>query len=232
MIRHPLLDALGVAHGFGERDDPVPEGVLRPRQVHGNVVVRAPACTRDPAPAADAVLGVSGQGPVAVVTADCVPVLLASACGSTVAAVHAGWRGLAAGILEAAVQAVQCLAPTPSLIAVIGPHIGPCCYEIDTPVLTALRARHGARHCARGARLRVRVDDAVVNTRGEHMDLDLGALTRQVLEACGVPGDAIGQVPRPCTRCDASRFHSYRRDGPRAGRLLHHIRANPETTQG
>ena len=78
MIEHPLLGSLGVAHGFGGRDDVVPLGVLCPRQVHGSRVVGAEACAAEPTPEADAVLARAGEGPVAVVTADCVPLLLAS----------------------------------------------------------------------------------------------------------------------------------------------------------
>jgi hypothetical protein len=221
MIRHDLLSSLGLAHGFGERDDPAPAGVRRPRQVHGARVVRAGVCDAEPPPEADAVLGVAGEGPVAVVTADCVPVLLASEAGGAVAAIHAGWRGLAAGVLEAGVAELQGLAPNQVLFAVVGPHIGPCCYEVDQPVIDALGVRH-----------RSHLETAIVATRDSHADLDLGALSRAVLAACGLAPSHIGGVARPCTSCDARRFHSYRRDGPRSGRLVHHIRANPERTQG
>ncbi len=221
MIRHALLTSLGLAHGFGEREDPVPQGVRRPRQVHGSGVVRAGAWAAAEPPEADAILGVSGEGPVAVVTADCVPVLLASEDGLAVAAVHAGWRGLAAGVLEAGVAAMESLAPGRAIFAVVGPHIGPCCYEVDSPVLDALRERHGSQ-----------LADAIAETRGTHADLDLGALTRSLLQSSGLAPSRVGEVERPCTRCDPQRFHSFRRDGPRAGRLLHHIQANPEGAQG
>jgi len=221
MIEHALLSSLGVPHGFGERDDPVPAGVLRPRQVHGAVVVRGSECATSTPPEADAVLGVVGDGPVAVVTADCVPVLLASDDGAVVAAVHAGWRGLAAGVVEAGVAALAAFVPGRSLFAVVGPHIGPCCYEVDQPVIEALGGRYPRQ-----------IGSAIIETRGEHADLDLGALTRSVLRESGLAPFRIGEVERPCTRCDALRFHSYRRDGPRAGRLLHHIRSNPEETWG
>jgi len=221
MIRHALLDSLGVAHGFGERDDPEPEGVLRPRQVHGAVVVAARACAAAKAPEADAVVGIEGEGPVAVVTADCVPILLASNDGAAVAAVHAGWRGLAAGVVEAGLAALKAAAPNRAIYAVVGPHIGPCCYEVDQPVIEAL-----------GGRYPHHIDGALQEVRGDHADLDLGALTRAALREAGLAPFRIGEVERPCTRCDARRFHSYRRDGPRSGRLLHHIRANLEETQG
>jgi len=219
MIRHPLLDALGLDHGFGECGDLEPPRVQRPRQVHGDRVVPAAACLEDPPPEADCVLGVAGEGPVAVVTADCVPVLLASEDGRAVAAVHAGWRGLAKGVLEAGVVALRRQAPGSSLRAVVGPHIGPCCYEVDAPVLDALAARHGPLLTAAIAGAR----------RGLHADLDLGVLAREVLLAAGIAPDRVGRVTPPCTSCDPERFHSYRRDGPRSGRLVHYIRAGLRT---
>lgn len=220
MIRHPLLDALGLAHGFGERGDLEPQGVRRPRQVHGSRVVSASACDPRQPPAADGVLGTRGDGPVAVVTADCVPVLLASEDGLAVAALHAGWRGLAAGVLETGVAALAAAAPGRALRAVVGPHIGPCCYEVDRPVLDALRARHAGR-----------LDAAIHRPRGEHADLDLGALAASTLEAAGLRTREIASVRPGCTACEPRRFHSYRRDGPAAGRLLHHISASPEGTR-
>lgn len=221
MIRHPLLSALGLDHGFGERGDPELPGVSRPRQVHGARVVPAEACRDEAWPEADAVLGGAGDGRVAVITADCVPVLLASESGSAVAALHAGWRGLAAGVVESGVAALRALAPGQGLCAVVGPHIGPCCYEVDTPVIEALGARYGER-----------LQAALCERRGEHADLDLGVLTRAALEGLGLPSAAIGRVVPGCTCCDARRFHSYRREGVRAGRLLHHIAAAPSGAQG
>jgi YfiH family protein len=220
MIRHEVLSSLGLAHGFGERQDPEPEGTHRPRQVHGAVVVRAADCEGATPPEADAVLGIAGEGPVAVVTADCVPLLLASEDGRAVAAVHAGWRGLAAGVVEAGVSALQALSPGRALHAVVGPHIGPCCYEVDSPVIDALRARH-PRHLSL----------SLSASRDGHADLDLGALARAILMGCGLASARVGALEGICTRCDPERFHSYRRDGPRSGRLLHHIRAISGDTQ-
>ena len=89
---------------------------------------------------ADAVVARAPRTPIGVVTADCVPVLAASADGRAVAAIHAGWRGLAAG-RDRRGRSTHCGARRrrQTLRAVIGPHIGPCCYEIDAPVLDALR---------------------------------------------------------------------------------------------
>jgi YfiH family protein len=213
-LTHPLLERIGVAHGFGVRGDPVPAGLLRPRQVHGRAVVEATACRREPAPEADAVISREPGVPIGVATADCVPILCASADGDWVGAIHAGWRGLARGVVAAGLDALRRSAPATEWVAAIGPHIGPCCYEVDDPVLDALRHELGARALA----------DALP-TRPGHARIDLGALCAQALESAGVTRARIGRLPQSCTRCDAERFHSYRRDGAHAGRLIHHVAA-------
>jgi YfiH family protein len=211
MIEHPLLHACGVRHGFSTRRDAPPAGCVRPRQVHGARVADAQQCAGGID--ADAVVSTGGD-PVGVVTADCVPVLAASADGSAVAAIHAGWRGLAAGVIGAGIDALRRAAPGQPLRAVIGPHVGPCCYEVDGPVLDALRY------------FAADLDAATTSSRPGHRFLDLGVLSGSALRRAGVSLDEIGAVPNACTSCDALRFHSYRRDGPRAGRLVHWIAAS------
>lgn len=214
MLREPLL---APRHGFGVRGAPVPEGLVRPRQVHGVAVARGEQCRGPAPPEADAVVSAEPGLPVAVVTADCVPVLLAAADGSAVAAVHAGWRGLAAGVLETGVAALAELSggPPGGFVAGIGPHIGRCCYEVDAPVLEALAQRHGAA-----------LEGATTPVREGHALLDLGVLAAAALARAGIPATAIGHGAEFCTHCDPTRFHSYRRDGPRAGRLVHFIAAS------
>ena len=210
MIEHPLLHACGVRHGFGTRDAVPPAPVLRPRQVHGARVVTSRECADGVE--ADAVIASRDRGdPIGVVTADCVPVLAASADGRAVAAIHAGWRGLAAGVIEVAIAALRRDAGGAPLRAVVGPHIGPCCYEIDAPVLDALR------------HFDADLDAATTASRPGHHFLDLGALARSALRRAGVSPTETGSIAPGCTSCDAQRFHSYRRDGPRAGRLVHWI---------
>ncbi len=222
-LTDPVLSR--VHHGFGTRDAPVPEGFVRPHQVHGAAVVEAAACRDAEGPYdADAIVSAVPGLAVAVVTADCVPVLLAAPGGTAVAAVHAGWRGLAAGVVTAAVEALARAsgAGPPELVAAIGPHIGPCCYEVDEPVLEALERTHG-----RAAR------DAARPARQGHAFLDLGSLARAALLGAGLAGAAVGGAAAACTSCDPERFHSHRRDGARAGRLLHHVTAaTPDSGQG
>ncbi len=213
-LRDPLLDVRAFDHGFAVRDATVPSGLVRARQVHGAAVVRAEDCDAEAPPEADAVISSTRGVGAAIVTADCVPVLLATSDGRHVAAVHAGWRGLACGVVERGVEELSraAAAGPEALVAGIGPHAGPCCYEVDAPVLDALSARHRDA-LARAAR----------PVRSGHALLDLGLLARAALVRSGVREDHIGRAGVACTCCDPRRFASYRRDGPSAGRLLHYV---------
>ncbi|HEU4431311.1 MAG TPA: polyphenol oxidase family protein [Myxococcota bacterium] len=209
-LRDEVLGARGIPHGFGLRTSPE-IALRRPRQVHGARVVWA--CARESELGeADAVLTRERGARVGVLTADCVPILVAA--GDVVGAVHAGWRGLAAGVIESALAELSQSAPRAEISAAIGPCIGACCYEVDAPVLAPLRARYGRLF-----------DAAVTRSQGERAQLDLGALAQLVLARGGVAPRAIGIAARACTRCDAARFHSFRRNGAAAGRLAHWIEA-------
>lgn len=132
----------------------------------------------------------------AVLTADCLPVLLCDQAATAVGIAHAGWRGLSAGILEHAVVGMG--VPPASLIAYLGPAIGPASFEVGDEV------REGfLRHAAAAA--------AAFLPHGPSKWLcDLYELARQRLRACGVLGIHGGGM---CTYLDADRFFSYRRDG-------------------
>jgi YfiH family protein len=152
---------------------------------------------------------------VGVVTADCVPVLAASNDGAVVAAIHAGWRGLSQGVVEAAIRALQAIAGRGvEVVAVIGPHVGASCYEVDAPVLDALGRRFGGT-----------MEEAATPTRPGHAWLALEVLVRADLAAAGVAPESIGAWPEACTACDRERFHSFRRDGEHSGRMHHFIEA-------
>ena len=171
-LESPLLAALGIEHGFGLRGSdalPVPVTDLWcARQVHGTRLVERPGPATEEA---DALFTRRPGLAVGVQTADCVPLLLAEQGGGGVAAVHAGWRGTAAGMARLAVEAL-CreleVAPGSWLVA-IGPHIGPCCYEVDERVRAAV---------GDGAHLRA--------GRPGHYQLDLFELNRAQLLAAGV----------------------------------------------
>jgi YfiH family protein len=170
-LRHALLSNIGVDHGFGLRGFAEPAELRRPRQVHGVAVATAAECAeRNRAPEADAVISEEIGVRIAVVTADCLPILLAGDRGRAVAAIHAGWRGLAAGVIGAGLTALrERLGGSERVTAVIGPHIGKCCYEVDQPVLGALEL-HFSEILPRASR----------QTRPGHAQLDLGLLARDV----------------------------------------------------
>ena len=213
-LRHPLLDAASVVHGFGTLDCVEPAGVVRVRQVHGRDVVHATQPATAPVREADALVCDAPGLAIAVVTADCLPVLIATPSG-VVAAAHAGWRGLAAGILPATIDALRAIAPdVDRAIAVIGPHIGASCYEVDEPVVRAFATRFGDA-----------IDAASQPSRAGHWKIDLARLAQLDLERAGLSCDRIATLSDACTACDPGRFHSYRRDGARAGRLVHFIEA-------
>ena len=151
--------------------------------------------------AADAALTRRAGRVCVVQVADCLPVLFAARDGSAVAAAHAGWRGLAAGVLEATVKN---LAIDPGrLLAWIGPGIGPAHFEVGDEVRGAFLAHDNAAAAAFS-----------INTRGR-WQCDLPLLARARLAALGIAAVTGGTW---CTYADASRFFSFRRDG-RCGRM-------------
>ena len=167
------------------------------RQVHGARVVDA--ATVDGIVEADAAL-TDQPGTVAVVmVADCMPVLLADERGRCVGVAHAGWRGLAAGILQATVLAMRerLREPDARLIAYLGPAIGPDHFEVGGDVLQAMTA--GLQGAAA----------AFVPSGAGKYRADLFALGRMALAAAGVDAVVGGGV---CTYCDPDRFYSHRRD--------------------
>jgi YfiH family protein len=173
-------------------------------QVHG-AAVWCPEADATPeqsrAVDADALVARHVGMAVAVRVADCVPVLLASPVTGHVAAVHAGWRGVAQGILA---EALRELDETPRrVVAAVGPSIGPCCFEVGEEVAEAIAA---ASH-----------PSVVLRAPGEKPKVDLWRAVEHQLEGLGV---RTVDSMRRCTRCDAERFYSFRRDGQRSGRLL------------
>ncbi|GJQ28930.1 MAG: laccase domain protein [Phycisphaerae bacterium] len=194
--------------------------VVQVYQVHGLAarVFRRGDPSRDAGPdgpidfKADALITDDPARVVAVRVADCAPVLLASADGRVVAAVHAGWRGVVAGVLPAAVLAMRHLGAG-NLVAAVGPCIGPEAFEVGPEVLAEFRRVFGPE-----APVRERADG-----KG-HVDLK-AALASQAREA-GV--DLIDVLPH-CTARDAMRFFSHRRERGVTGRMVGLIGPAPGT---
>ena len=162
-------------------------------QVHSSKVIEA--CDSDNPIEADASFSRQPQQVCVVMTADCLPVLFCDRHGSIVAAAHAGWRGLAGGILEASIESMQ--VPTTDVMAWLGPAIGAQAYEVGTEVRDAF------------VQQTQQAESAFVATRAGHWLMDMYQLARQRLQASGVKHIYGGDF---CTYTDSERFYSFRRD--------------------
>jgi purine-nucleoside/S-methyl-5'-thioadenosine phosphorylase / adenosine deaminase len=220
----PALDATpGLVHGFEQRLGPSgweERGAGRARvaatladhgrlyllkQVHGTVVVAAPWEGR---PDGDAAIADRPGLVLGIETADCLPVLLVDPARRLVAAAHAGWRGTAAGVTRAAAAALLGRGSDPAdLVAALGPGIGPCCYEVG-PELVSAFGPGGEAFFRPGPRGRPHLDVRAANVAQ--------------LRAAGVPEAGIHHVD-DCTRCRADLYHSYRREGRGAGRMISYV---------
>jgi YfiH family protein len=233
LLSSKLLADQGFAHAFPTRSATEEElsayfsaeVIVQVKQVHGGRAVEADAAAGTEA---DAIVGRAGarplaaaagptgrSGPVAVGVrvADCVPLLLADPRTGDVAAVHAGWRGVVAKVVPAAIEALAGLDPPGRvpLFAAIGPCIGACCFEVGRDVGAQI-----ADACGKGR--------VVVWAAQDKVYVDLRAAVRAQLQARGVPDAHIEDVPG-CTKHEAARFHSHRRDGADSGRMLAAIAA-------
>jgi YfiH family protein len=217
----PALSAIpGLVHGF-ERRAPA-DGVetreesharvsralhgsgrlLLLKQVHGAAVAEAPW---DGMPEADASVATRPGWLLGIQTADCLPLLLVDPRRRLVAAAHAGWRGTAAAVAAGAVAALAARGSRPAdLVAALGPAIGACCYEVGDEVREAF-GPSGAPFFRTGPGRRPHLDVRAANVR-------------QLLDA-GLAPEALHHVA-DCTRCRAHLYHSYRRDGRAAGRMI------------
>jgi YfiH family protein len=186
--------------------------LLSVKQVHGTdvLVVDRPLTESDQFPGGwDALVTDQPGVTVAVRTADCVPVLVHDPGRRVVAAIHAGWRGAVAGIVPKTMElmASRFGSMRLDLRVSIGPSAGPCCYEVDDPVLEHLR---------------VGLPDwqsVVQDYRGHKARLDLKALIRRQVEELGVSALSVSAV-NLCTICNDQLFYSYRREGRVNGTMV------------
>jgi YfiH family protein len=207
-LRSPLLEQVpGIRHGFGDLHAPIPAEFLpawesskaRWKQVHGTGSAELKAIGQE-AGEVDALWSRAPGVPTGVVTADCVPILMARADGGAVAAIHAGWRGTHAHmLLELWVKLVAAGERPENWVAAIGPAIGPCCYEVSAELAADFEQEFGI------------YDPDLVVPRERH--LDLPSINAAELHTVGLKQV---EMLRLCTRCfggDEPVFHSYRREG-------------------
>ena len=183
----------------------LPSDPLWLEQVHGTGIIYTPNATG--VPRADASYTDTTHSVCAVLTADCLPVLLCNRSGTQVAAIHAGWRGLCNGIVRNTVQTFN--EDKDQVMAYLGPAIGPEAFEVGAEVLQAFNKKaHSDKH-------KQAIEKGFVPGFGEGKYMaDIYALARAELEACGVVHTYGGEH---CTYSQPEQFYSYRRD-PTTGR--------------
>jgi purine-nucleoside/S-methyl-5'-thioadenosine phosphorylase / adenosine deaminase len=199
----PSALAMFEACGLGARED---EPIAFLRQVHGARVIAAERGGL--AGQADIVTSNRPGLPLAIFTADCLPIVAYDPANHRLAMAHAGWRGTVQGVARLAIASLAEAGAKPhELVAAIGPSIGPCCYEVDRPVIQALAAAF---------------PDAwrswVTATGPEKWMFDLWKANEDQLKAAGLDARRVDNL-RLCTACRADLFYSYRR-GRGQGRLV------------
>jgi YfiH family protein len=198
--RHVGDDPAAVVENRRRLRERLPAAPIWPSLVHGNRVVSAEAWLGSgTSPEADGVVSRRAGLPCLVTAADCLPVFFCDRRGSVVGAAHAGWRGLARGILEKTVEAMN--VPPDEILCWLGPAIGPDAFEVGPEVREAFIA--------------IDEDAAIAFVAGGDIApgkfrADIFQLARQRLRRAGVTAISGGQH---CTVSDQTRFFSYRRDG-------------------
>jgi polyphenol oxidase len=175
------------------------------KHVHGTNVWRVGESMPDPAEFDGLVC--DRPGPIlGAFAADCMPVLFADPVRKICGACHAGWRGTVDGVAQNVVaNMVELGTDVRDIVAVVGPSIGPCCFEVGSEVVEQFVARFG--HVA---------DMVLPQPSSAKPHIDLRRAMRHALQSVGVSADKIDDAP-PCTKCNPDRFFSYRRDGLAGG---------------
>ena len=201
--------------------------LVRLRQCHSDGVVCLDRFAPGDSPAeGDALITRRSGLLLAVQVADCLPVLIVDKAKRVLSAVHAGWRGLLAGVVPKTLEAMQSrYASDPRhCLAVIGPSIGPCCYEVGQDVALPFeeafpgRAQLWRDFQPAGRALSSGTGPSADPPHARRM-LDLSAACRCQLETAGLPAGSVFSHP-PCTSCHRDVFYSYRAEGESTGRML------------
>jgi len=205
-----MFEPMGFAAGITERDDwksqaevydaikrqfsAISPIIVSPRQTHSPdiLVLEGPGAPSHPV--ADGVICRAAGVCITVRTADCIPLLFADPSTGIFGAVHVGWRGMAAGIIEEFFAQTAKICPTViNMLFYLGPSIGKCCFEVGDDVALLF-------------------DEAYVDNRNGRFFVDLPGLARNKISNSGVRDSNVRVAPE-CTFCEEGRFYSYRRDG-------------------
>lgn len=214
MIQSPLLTKLDrTMHGFATKPDTeFPEPVITSKQVHG-VEIHIAQGNEKNLDGFDIIMTEKPGVSVAIRTADCLPVLLVEPERRIVAAVHAGWRGTLARVSEKAVKKILSLGGhADRILAVMGPSMGKDCYEVEADVANPFRQKFPDWW--------TEILTPVSHTKWL---LNVPETNRLQLLAAGLRPENIDHIDL-CTHCREDLFHSYRRDGEAAGRMVNFIR--------
>jgi hypothetical protein len=219
VLRSSLLSQVLVPHGFSTRNSgEVDQHLMKVigcngqkrcwvNQVHGGCVKRMTVESANDHGDADALMTDQAGIVLSVRVADCVPVLVAAKTGSVVVAIHAGWRGIVAGVIDNSIAKIHEAFDIQSgeLVAAVGPCIGPEHFEVGDEVAAAFD--------------QAGLSSTVIRSKDKKPHIDLLAAAVSQLQAAGIPNESIDQSSY-CTYRDEALFHSYRRDGKQAGRMV------------
>jgi len=193
--------------------------VVSLNQVHGREVVTIGRDVPRERPNADALVSQTANVALVVRAADCVPLLIGDRKTGAVGAAHAGWRGTAARVAVATVEAMtrEFGSKPADLVVAIGPAIGPCCYDVGSDLVDAFAAAGHERYL---------IERWFLTPREQKMRLDVAGANRDQLVLAGVPEENI-HVSGLCTAMHLDVLTSYRAERENAGRIAGAIRANP-----
>ncbi len=213
-MRSRLLSSIpGIRHQFGTRRDAPPEGVITVNQVHGTEILYVSAsspCWGEGQSGYDVLITDRPGIPIAVKTADCLPILMAEPKRGIVAAVHAGWKGTLARVVEKTIDRILSEGgKIENITAALGPNMGADCYEIETDVARSFESEFP------GWPLLKKKSEA-------KWLLDVAEANRHQLLERGVRPARIDRTEL-CTHCRPDLFHSFRRDHEAAGRMVNFI---------
>lgn len=197
-----------ILHAFGTKTDFLDHPkVTLARQVHGTGILHVTEPSLDESEA-DILLTDRKGLAVGVKTADCLPILLADPEAGLVAAVHAGWKGTVRRVVEVAIRRLMDMGARPKrLLAALGPCMQGCCYEVGEDVMREFETNFN------------RWSTFLIPAPDSKWLLDLQEANRIQILSLGVPPERIDQIGL-CTWCRPDLFHSYRRDGEKAGRMV------------